>query len=82
MMVIRTVLLKRTLYIAVGCKRTIIDTGYLKCLSQDNVTLRWDEIDRVVADGIKTKSGEVLPFDVIIFATGYSVVCSYERCKI
>ncbi|KIL69905.1 hypothetical protein M378DRAFT_69093, partial [Amanita muscaria Koide BX008] len=56
----------------VGCKRIIVDHGYLKSLHQPNVTLRWDEIDSVVEEGIKLKTDEVVPLDVIIFGTGYS----------
>ncbi len=61
---------------APGCKRIIVDPGYLSSLNRKNVTLRWDAIDSVVEDGLLLKSGEVVPLDVIIFGTGYSVVCA------
>lgn len=59
---------------APGCKRIIVDPGYLECLNQPNVSLRWEGIDRVVESGIKLKTGETVPLDVIIFGTGYSLV--------
>ncbi|KAF8921179.1 hypothetical protein CPB85DRAFT_1269723 [Mucidula mucida] len=58
---------------APGCKRIIVDPGYLSSLNRKNVTLRWDAIDSVVEDGLLLRSGEVVPLDVIIFGTGYSV---------
>jgi cation diffusion facilitator CzcD-associated flavoprotein CzcO len=59
---------------APGCKRIIVDSGYLNCLNQPNVKLCYDDIDRIVESGVLLKTGEVLPLDVIIFCTGYSLV--------
>ncbi|KDR73518.1 hypothetical protein GALMADRAFT_124691 [Galerina marginata CBS 339.88] len=56
-----------------GCKRIIADPGYLDSLKQPNVSLRWDSLDSVVENGVRMKSGEVVPLDVIVFSTGYSV---------
>lgn len=36
--------------------------------------LTWDSIDTVVPEGVKMKNGEVIPLDVIVWATGFSVV--------
>ncbi|KAF9564392.1 FAD/NAD(P)-binding domain-containing protein [Agrocybe pediades] len=58
---------------APGCKRIIVDPGYLESLNQPNVSLRWDALDSIVENGIKMKTGEVIPLDVIIFSTGYSL---------
>jgi cation diffusion facilitator CzcD-associated flavoprotein CzcO len=46
----------------------------LESLNKPNVNLEWDAIETIVEDGIKLKTGEIVPLDVIIFATGYSVV--------
>ncbi|THH29899.1 hypothetical protein EUX98_g4287 [Antrodiella citrinella] len=54
-----------------GCKRFIIDAGYLKSLHQDNCAVNFDGIAEVTATGIRTKTGENLDFDVIIEATGF-----------
>ncbi|EDR14376.1 uncharacterized protein LACBIDRAFT_292343 [Laccaria bicolor S238N-H82] len=57
---------------APGCKRIIVDPGYLKSLHRPNVSLNWDGIETVVPEGIRMKTGETVPLDVIIFGTGYS----------
>ncbi|KAF8911968.1 hypothetical protein CPB84DRAFT_1671255, partial [Gymnopilus junonius] len=64
-----------------GCKRIIVDSGYLQSLKQSNVCLRWDTIDSIVENGIKMKSGEVIPLDVIIFSTGYSVEAEHLKVR-
>jgi len=57
---------------ALGCKRILFDTDYLRALHQDNIEVNWDGIDSIVKNGIVTKKGDLLDFDVIIFATGYA----------
>ncbi|KAG2369686.1 hypothetical protein BDR07DRAFT_1468332 [Suillus spraguei] len=54
-----------------GCKRTVADSGYLKSLYRPNVALNFDGIAEIVENGIVTKTGETLPFDVIVYATGF-----------
>ncbi|KAJ7490847.1 hypothetical protein FB451DRAFT_1221246 [Mycena latifolia] len=54
-----------------GCKRLIFDTNFLAALHRPNMTLNWDGIQSICADGIITKNGEKLEFDVMIFATGF-----------
>jgi len=55
-----------------GCRRVIIDPGYLECLHKPNVDLCWEAIDAIVEDGIQLKSGDLVPLDVIILATGFN----------
>lgn len=59
---------------AVGCKRLVVNHGYLECLYRPNVSPRWEGIECIVQEGIKLKTGEMVPLDVIIFGTGYSRV--------
>ncbi|KAG2033732.1 hypothetical protein BDR03DRAFT_902073 [Suillus americanus] len=54
-----------------GCKRTVADSGFLKSLCRPNVKLNFDGIAEIVENGIITKTGEMLPFDVIVYATGF-----------
>lgn len=57
-----------------GCKRLILDPGYLRCLHRPNVTLTFDDVERVVPEGVQLQTGEVIPLDVLIFATGFSLL--------
>ncbi|KAG1844700.1 hypothetical protein F4604DRAFT_1937390 [Suillus subluteus] len=54
-----------------GCKRTVANSGFLDILHRPNLTLNFDGIANIVENGIITKTGEMLPFDVIIYATGF-----------
>ncbi|TFK30127.1 FAD/NAD(P)-binding domain-containing protein [Coprinopsis marcescibilis] len=56
-----------------GCRRIIVDPEYLSCLHRPNVKLEWDGVAELVENGVKTKTGAILPFDVLIWATGYSI---------
>ncbi|CCO33438.1 putative monooxygenase Mb0916 [Rhizoctonia solani AG-1 IB] len=60
----------------IGCKRVILDPGYLESLHRPNVDMEWDPIARIVSDGIETKSGHKHQFDVIAFATGFDITSS------
>ncbi|KAJ7684224.1 hypothetical protein DFH06DRAFT_1155057 [Mycena polygramma] len=57
---------------SIGCKRIIFDTNFLQALHRPNMKLNWDGIQSICDDGIITKKGEKLAFDVIIFATGFT----------
>jgi cation diffusion facilitator CzcD-associated flavoprotein CzcO len=59
---------------APGCKRIIVDPGYLESLHRPNVTLNFDTIERIVPSGVQLKTGQVIPLDVLIFGTGFSLV--------
>ncbi|KAG1885166.1 hypothetical protein F4604DRAFT_1918827 [Suillus subluteus] len=54
-----------------GCKRTVADSGFLKSLCRSNVKLNFDGIAEIVENGIITKTGEMIPFDDIVYATGF-----------
>ncbi|KAF9024211.1 FAD/NAD(P)-binding domain-containing protein [Hymenopellis radicata] len=55
-----------------GCKRLIVNAGYLESLHRPNMRMNWDGIDSIVEDGIVTKKGDKLRFDVIIPSTGFA----------
>lgn len=57
---------------SVGCRRQTPGPGYLEALLQDNVDTRFDDIQKITAGGILTKSGEHLEFDAICCATGFN----------
>ena len=43
--------------LALGCKRVLFDTDYLRALHQDNVEVNWDGIGSIVKNGIVTQKG-------------------------
>ncbi|KAJ6613685.1 hypothetical protein B0H10DRAFT_2047523 [Mycena sp. CBHHK59/15] len=57
---------------SLGCKRVVFDTNFLAALHRPNVSLNWDRIQSICDDGIITKKGDKLAFDVMIFATGFT----------
>ncbi|KAL4249901.1 FAD-binding Monooxygenase Superfamily protein [Abortiporus biennis] len=58
----------------VGCKRSVFTPDYLHALKLPNVDLNYDGIAEFVEDGIVTKKGEKMDFDVIVYATGFDTV--------
>jgi len=56
-----------------GCKRLIIDPGYLDALNRPNVNLIWDPITQITENGILCSSGKEHMLDVIILGTGFDV---------
>ncbi|VUC25502.1 unnamed protein product [Clonostachys rosea] len=61
---------------APGCKRILITDDYYKTLRLSHVALDTRDIQTITEEGIdvldlKTKEGESLEFDLIVFATGF-----------
>ena len=54
-------------------RRPIVDNGWYRALTRNNVELVTDPIARLTPDGIETAGGEVREVDVIVTATGYEV---------
>ncbi len=52
-------------------KRMLIDNDWYRTLTRDDVTLIAEEVSHIVEDGVVSASGEHLPADVIIYATGF-----------
>ncbi|PNY24600.1 Uncharacterized protein TCAP_05454 [Tolypocladium capitatum] len=56
----------------IGCKRRVNDTDYLLNLHRPNVELIYeDPVQEIVEDGVRTKSGRVVPADAIVLAHGF-----------
>lgn len=66
----------------IGCKRKVLDTEYLKCLWRDNVELVSDDpVQKIVEDGVVTKSGRLVKADAIVLAIGFAtqqMLCPME----
>jgi 4-hydroxyacetophenone monooxygenase len=54
-------------------RRPVVDNGFYKALTRDNVELVTDPITGLVPDGIQTPDGKVRAVDIIISATGFHV---------
>ena len=54
-----------------GCRRVIPSNAYLPALFRDNVEVDVSGIDAITAAGIRTKNGNNIPLDILIYATGY-----------
>lgn len=52
-------------------KRMLLDNGWYRTLTRDNVELVTDPIEEVVPDGLVTKSGRHHPADVLVLASGF-----------
>jgi cation diffusion facilitator CzcD-associated flavoprotein CzcO len=58
---------------AVGCRRPTPGNGYLEALGQPNVRVVTERIQEIVPEGIKLSTGEVIPVDIFICATGFDL---------
>lgn len=55
----------------VGCKRRVMDPGYLDALHRDNIDLCDEKIARIDETGIQLQNGTHEDFDIIVYATGF-----------
>lgn len=55
-------------------RRPVVDNGWYKALTRDNVELVTDPIVRFTPDGIETEDGTVYPVDTVVTATGFEVM--------
>ena len=56
-----------------GCKRVLLSSTWYPMLNSEHVDLVTDGIAEVTEDGVVTRSGQVVPADVILLGTGFSV---------
>ncbi|KIY02270.1 uncharacterized protein Z520_02408 [Fonsecaea multimorphosa CBS 102226] len=55
----------------VGCRRLVPSLGYLEALHKENVKVITEGIAKIVPEGLITTSGEMIPVDIIVCATGF-----------
>ena len=55
----------------IGCKRRVMDTGYLDCLHKENMYITRDPLVEIKEHSVVTKSGEEFPADMIVLANGF-----------
>lgn len=56
----------------VGCRRLVPSVGYMESLHKENVKVVTEGIERIIPEGLVLKSGETVPVDVIVCATGFN----------
>jgi cation diffusion facilitator CzcD-associated flavoprotein CzcO len=54
-----------------GCKRILIADDFFPALRQPNARVVTSGIERVIADGVRTRDGERHSFDALVLATGF-----------
>lgn len=54
-------------------KRMLLDNGWYRCLTRDDVELVTESIDRVEPECVVTSSGDEHAADVLVFATGFDI---------
>ena len=55
----------------IGAKRVLFNDDYYPTLNRDNVRLVTDAVERIEPAGVRTRGGELVEADVIVFATGF-----------
>jgi cation diffusion facilitator CzcD-associated flavoprotein CzcO len=55
----------------IGAKRVLFNDDYYPTLGRANVRLVTDGVERIEPEGVRTRGGEFVGADVIIFATGF-----------
>jgi len=63
-------------------KRILLDNGWFRTLTKENVELVTDSIDHFARDGIVTKDGRLRAADIIMVATGFKVTEMAARLNI
>lgn len=58
---------------ALGCKRVLLSDEYYPALTQPNVDVLTDGINRITESGILSRDGSHRELDVIVLATGFKV---------
>ncbi|KIW11199.1 hypothetical protein PV08_10499 [Exophiala spinifera] len=58
---------------APGCRRLSPGAGYLEALVRSNVTIVYDEISKIVTNGLVDQNGKLHEVDLIVCATGFDV---------
>lgn len=57
---------------AFGCKRIIMSPDFYEAIQRPGTELVDDGIERVVPEGILTRTGRTIPLDVLVLATGFN----------
>jgi cation diffusion facilitator CzcD-associated flavoprotein CzcO len=56
-----------------GCKRLIMSDDFYEAIQRPNARLVTEGIERIEAEGVRTRDGRLHPLDVLVLATGFRV---------
>jgi cation diffusion facilitator CzcD-associated flavoprotein CzcO len=56
-----------------ACKRLVMSPDFYRAIQQPNAELVTEAIERVEAEGLRTRDGRLHPLDVLVLATGFRV---------
>jgi len=62
-----------------GSRRVIPTNRYLPALARDNVDVDISGIEKITPTGIRTKEGEDIPLDIIVYATGFFAYSNMKK---
>ncbi|PHS79159.1 MAG: flavin-containing monooxygenase FMO [Rhodospirillaceae bacterium] len=62
-----------------GSRRVIPTNTFLPALSRENVDVDISGIDTITPTGIKTKDGQDIPLDIIVYATGFYAYSNMKK---
>lgn len=66
----------------IGAKRVLIADGYYETLAREDVTVEFNGVKALNAQGIETPGGASYPHDVIVYATGFKTDPFYQNFAI
>jgi cation diffusion facilitator CzcD-associated flavoprotein CzcO len=56
----------------IGCKRTLVSDDYYPALMRRRVDLETRSIAAIVPEGVRLTDGEMIPLDLLVWATGFA----------
>jgi len=62
-----------------GCRRVIPTNAYLPALARENVDVDISGIERITPTGIRTRDGQDIPLDIIVYATGFYAYTDMDK---
>jgi cation diffusion facilitator CzcD-associated flavoprotein CzcO len=62
-----------------GCRRVIPTNTYLPALARENVDVDISGIEKITPTGIRTRDGQDIPLDIIVYATGFYAYADMKK---
>ena len=62
-----------------GCRRVIPTNTYLPALARENVDVDISGIEKITTTGVRTRSGQDIALDIIVYATGFYAYTNMQK---